>query len=169
MLRPATAADVPAAAALIEEGFASYEAFRLPGWAPPADPMPGLASRLAEGWGVMATDGAGVVGFGAFEQARAQAREGPPVPGLAHVWAIFVTEPHWGTGVATRLLSAVTEEAARQGYREARLFSAALQRRARAFYAREGWSERGEPFPVEAIGLDMIELRRPLPGSSAVA
>jgi GNAT superfamily N-acetyltransferase len=162
MIRRATPADGPAAEAVVREGFASYRAFGIPGWEPPAEPMHGMAERLAAGWGVVAEDDGAVVGFGAFEQAREGPREGPPVPGLAHVWAIFVSQTHWGRGVAPTLLAAVTGEAARQGYAEARLFTPALQRRARAFYAREGWSERGTPIHVEALGLDMVELRRPL-------
>jgi GNAT superfamily N-acetyltransferase len=162
MLRPATLDDVPAAYAVVREGFASYRSFGVPGWEPPHEPMHEMDARLAAGWGVVAEDADAVVGFGAFEQARAGPREGPEVPGLAHVWAIFVRETHWGAGVATALLEAVTAEIAGRGYAEARLFTPALQARARRFYAREGWTERGEPFAVEALGLDMVELRRPL-------
>ncbi|MCW2991246.1 MAG: family N-acetyltransferase [Solirubrobacterales bacterium] len=162
MLRPATAADVPAAEALVREGFGSYRAFGIPGWEPPEEPMRGMAERLAGGWGTVYDERGSVVGFGAFQQATEGAREGADVPGLAHVWAIFVRETHWGAGVARALLAAVTDEASGRGYREARLFTPALQARARRFYAREGWTEVGEPFAVELLGLDMVELRRPL-------
>ena len=162
MLRPVTLDDVPAAKEVVREGFASYRSFGIPGWEPPEDPMHEMDERVANGWGVVAEEDGAIVGFGAFEQARESAREGPEVPGLAHVWAIFVRETHWGTGVARALLAAVTAEIARQGYEEARLFTPALQARARRFYAREGWTEVGEPFAVEALGLDMVELRRPV-------
>lgn len=153
---------MPAADAVVREGFASYRSFGIPGWEPPAEPMPELDVRLANGWGVVAEDGGEIVGFGAFSQARASAMEGPPLPGLAHVWAIFVRETHWGAGIANALLAAVTAEIARQGYAEARLITPALQARARRFYAREGWREVGEPFAAEALGLDVVELRRPV-------
>jgi GNAT superfamily N-acetyltransferase len=162
MLRPATTEDAAAALAVVREGFASYRSFGIPGWEPPAEPMHDMELRLAGGWGAVVEEDGEVVGFGAFEQAREELREGPEIPGLAHVWAIFARETHWGAGVATALLAAVTAEAARQGFAEARLFTPALQARARRFYAREGWSERGEPFAVEPLGLDMVELRRPL-------
>lgn len=162
MLRPATPVDVPAAEALMREGFASYRTFGIPGWEPPDEPTHGLAERLEAGWGTVATDAGQIVGFGAFGQALEGARSGSEIPGLAHVWAIFVRETHWGAGVATAVLAAVTGEARRQGYAEARLFTPALQARARRFYAREGWSERGTPMWVEVLGLDMVELRRPL-------
>lgn len=123
--------------------------------------MHGIDERLANGWGVVAEDDGVIVGLGAFEPAREEVREGALMPGLAHVWAIFVRETHWGVGIATALLATVTAEIARQGYAEARLYTPALQARARRFYAREGWRELGEPFAVEALGLDMVELRRP--------
>ena len=47
-----------------------------------------------------------------------------------------------------------------QGFTEARLYTPALQARARRFYAREGWTERGESFWVGELGLDLVELRR---------
>lgn len=162
MLRPATVEDVPAAKDVVREGFASYRSFGILGWEPPEDPMHEMEARVAGGWAVVAEDAGAIVGIGAFEQAREGVREGPELPGLAHVWAIFVRETHWGTGVARALLEAVTAEIARRGFAEARLFTPALQARARRFYAREGWTEAGEPFAVEALGLDMVELRRPL-------
>lgn len=162
MLRRATAADVPEALEVIREGFASYRAFGIPGWQPPEEPMHGMDERLADGWGVVAEDDGRIAGFGAFEQALERVREGPEIPGLAHVWAIFVRETHWGAGIAGALLAAVVGEARRQGYAAARLNTPALHARARRFYAREGWSERGEPVHVEALGLDMVELFRPL-------
>jgi GNAT superfamily N-acetyltransferase len=111
---------------------------------------------------VVAEERGEVVGVGAFEPAREPPRHGPHVDGLAHVWAIFVTESRWGTGVAAALLDAVTAEMAGRGYREARLFTPAAHARARRFYAREGWAERGEPVPVPELRLDMVELRRAL-------
>jgi hypothetical protein len=58
------------------------------------------------------------------------------------------------------VLGALVAEIRRQGYSEARFFTPALQTRARAFYAREGWREVSGPMWVEALGLDVVELRR---------
>lgn len=160
MLRPATIEDVPAAKEVVREGFASYRAFGIPGWEPPEEPLNEVEARLAGGWGAVVEEDGEIVGFGAFEQARESAREGPEVPGLAHVWAVFVRERHWGTGAASVLLEAVTAEITRRGFAEARLYTPARQARARRFYGREGWREIGEPSAVDALGLDMVELRR---------
>lgn len=161
-LRSATTDDAEAGWGLMREGFEHYRSFGIEGYAPPEQPVEDFAARLgARGaWGTVAVDGGAVVGIGAFEPAREQPREGPLVEGLAHVWAIFVAGTHWGTGAGTALLGAVTGEIHRQGYAEARLFTPARHARARRFYAREGWTERGEPFAVAELGLDMVELRR---------
>jgi hypothetical protein len=45
-------------------------------------------------------------------------------------------------------------------FRDARLYVAASQGRARAFYAREGWREVTTPFHVGKLGLDLVEMRR---------
>jgi GNAT superfamily N-acetyltransferase len=110
----------------------------------------------------VAEDDGAIVGFGAGEQALEGIVDGPRIPGLAHVWAVFVSERLWGRGVASALLAAVVDEARGRGFTEARLNTPVLQARARRFYGREGWSEVGEPIHVEALGLDMIELRRAL-------
>jgi GNAT superfamily N-acetyltransferase len=162
-LRTATADDAPAGHALMTEGFEHYRTFGVAGYRPPADPPEKFAERLAAdgAWGVVAEAGGRIVGIGAFEPARTGVVEGELVPGLAHVFAIFVTEPSWGDGTATALLAAVHAEIARRGYAEARLFTPAPHGRGRRFYAREGWREVAE-IHVEALGLDMVELRRPV-------
>lgn len=162
MLRPAGPQDAAAAHAVARAGMSTYTAFAGPGWTPPADTPEMIAARLARGWGVLAEHRGEAVGFGAAEAAREQSRAGALVPGLAHVWAIFVAEAHWGTGLAARLLTAVLDEAAGRGFAEARLHTPALQARARRFYAREGWRETGGPQWVAATGLDLVELRRDL-------
>ena len=39
----------------------------------------------------------------AFEAARETPLEGPLIEGLAHIWAVFVSPSHWGTGTAPRI------------------------------------------------------------------
>lgn len=164
MLRPPVPSDEAAITAVTLAGFETYRAFAGDDWSPPTDMVDaGVTQRLQRpgGWGVVATDDGAVVGFGAFEPAR-DGPDGPLIDGLAHVWAVFAAPSHWGTGVAAEILGALTAEMARGGFPEARLFTPAGQTRARRFYAREGWTEHGEPIWVEALGLDVVELRRPL-------
>jgi GNAT superfamily N-acetyltransferase len=112
---------------------------------------------------VVAVDVDAIVGFAAYEPAREETDEGfagPLIPGLAHVWAVFVAESHWGQGVATRLLAALTDHIRTAGFVQARLYVAAGQTRARAFYTREGWQDATQPFMVEKLGLELVEMRR---------
>jgi GNAT superfamily N-acetyltransferase len=90
----------------------------------------GATKRLArEGsYGVVAVDVDAIVGFAAYEPAREETDAGfagPLIPGLAHVWAVFVAESHWGHSVATRLLAALTDHIRR----EARARDSSLQAR----------------------------------------
>jgi GNAT superfamily N-acetyltransferase len=167
-IRAVTSADIPGAHHVVTAGFASYATFAPPGWEPPPDMgAEGLAERLArEGaYGIVAVEEDEVVGFAAYGPAREETDEGfvgPLLPGLAHVWAVFVAESYWGRGLARRLLAALTDHIRDAGYAGARLYVAAGQARARAFYAREGWREATEPFLVEKLGLEVLEMRRSL-------
>ena len=161
-IRPATAADADAAQAVCERGFATYERFGVEGYRPPMETAHDLRARLLNGWGAVAEHDRAVVGFAAAEAAREEVRTGALVPGLAHVWAVFVDEAHWGDGTAAALLAAVTAEGRSRGFTEGRLYTPALQERARRFYAREGWTEQGPPELVEHLGLELVELRAPL-------
>jgi len=125
----------------------------------------GVTRRLARdgSHGVVAVDADAVVGFAACEPAREETDEGftgPLIPSLAHVWAVFVAESHWGRGVGTLLLADLTDHIRTAGFAQARLYVAAGQTRARTFYAREGWRDATEPFMVEKLGLELIEMRR---------
>ena len=163
-LRPATAADAEAAHAVCRRGLAVYERFGVPDYRPPTETEHDLRARLAIGWGCVAEHEGAVIGFAAAEAAREEVRTGPLVPGLAHVWAVFVDEPRWGDGTAGALLRAVGAEGRARGFTEGRLFTPALQARARRFYAREGWTEQGPPELVEHLGLELVELRARLRG-----
>jgi GNAT superfamily N-acetyltransferase len=92
------------------------------------------------------------------------ANAGRPVdePDLAHFRNLFVRRDHWGTGLARELHARAVAEARRRGFREMRLFAAAGQARARRFYEREGWVQRGEPVYDPAPDLVMVEYRLPL-------
>jgi GNAT superfamily N-acetyltransferase len=164
--RRATLDDVPALAETVRQGFATYAGFSPSGWEPP-DPeieAAGIIDRLslADAWCVIAHDGPEVAGHVAFIAAREASGDRRPIPGLAHLWMLFIREPWWGSGLAPRLHAMAIAEAGARGYRSMRLYTPARQERARAFYEREGWSTDGVTRFEAMIALDLVEYRRAL-------
>ena len=94
-------------------------------------------------------------------QHPAVAAHGAPRPrGLAaHFRNLFVAKEHWGSGLAKTLHDASVEEARRRGFEQMRLFTPAEHARARRFYEREGWLQRGEPFDEPRLGMALVEYR----------
>jgi GNAT superfamily N-acetyltransferase len=165
-IRPGTLDDVAVLAETLQVGFEGYRAFAPRGWKPPeptiersriADrlPLPDAWCRIAEAAGEPA-------GHVAILAAREQAGDRALVPGLAHLWMLFVREPWWGTGLAARLHGLALEEAAARGYQAMRLYTPARHARARAFYEREGWTTDGLETLEPMIGLDLVTYRRSL-------
>jgi ribosomal protein S18 acetylase RimI-like enzyme len=68
----------------------------------------------------------------------------PLVPGLAHLWQLFVQPEWWGRGVAPLLHDAALAEMRLRGYERARLFTPSSHARARRFYERREWLRVGE-------------------------
>ena len=79
-----------------------------------------------------------------------------------HMRNLFVDADRWGGGLATALHDAGVGAAAQRGFTAMRLFVATGQARARGFCAREGWREAGPPFFEPALGLELVEMRRPV-------
>src|SRR3954451_520990 len=162
-LRRITPEDAHAAHEVTMAGFRTYHAFAPRGWQPPDDMgAEGATRRLARGGrpGGVAVGDHALVRVAACEPAREETDDGfagPAIPELAHVWAVFVAESHWGRGVGTLLLADLTDHIRTAGFVQARLYVAAGQTRARAFYVREGWRNATEPFMVEKLGLELIE------------
>ena len=106
----------------------------------------------------------GQVGFGPGWERRADdvpdelGDDRPLVPGLAHLWHLFVLPQWWGTEVARKLHELALAEMREQGYERTRLFTPSLHARARRFYERRGWSAVDEQHNSE-LGLDMTEYR----------
>ena len=151
------------------EGFATYREFTGPEWEPP--PAEGERDRIAarlsdpDAWAALALVGEQVAGHVAFTPARersaadlGQGDERPLVPGMAHLWQLFVRTRWWGEGVAPLLHERCLEEMRERGYRRARLFTPARQARARAFYERRGWRAIDEQ-PNAELGFDIAEYR----------
>jgi ribosomal protein S18 acetylase RimI-like enzyme len=165
-IRPATLADVPVLSETVRQGFDGYRAFLPPGWEPPASEFEEarITERLGleDTWCQIALDGAEVAGHVAFLAAREQTNERPVIPGLAHLWMLFIRERWWGSGLAPHLLRLAVAEAAVRGYVTMRLFTPAGQARARAFYEREGFTVAGDPRWEPMLAFDLVEYRRDL-------
>src|SRR5215207_7741944 len=98
-IRPATLADVPVLAETVGQGFEGYRAFLPAGWEPPAEEFEHarITARLAleDTWCRIAFAGDEPAGHVAFLAAREQTGGRPVIPGLAHLWMLFVREPWW--------------------------------------------------------------------------
>lgn len=165
--RPATPEDGAAIAALVVASIRAYVWFAPEGWEPPGDDAEREVTQELErrlggsAFGFVAVDGGALAGVATMLPA-AEASKPHPDPALAHLWCLFVTEPHWGTGLATRLHGDAIAAAAARGFTAARLFTPAGQTRSRRFYEREGWATVAGPFYDDRIGFDVVEYRRPL-------
>ena len=165
-LRQAGPEDAETLAETVRLGFASFRAWAGPEFDPP--PATLEAPRIREGlelpsaWAVLALAGGEPAGHVAITQAREREEPRPEIPGLAHLWMLFVRPPWWGSGLASRLNGLAVEQAARRGYRAMRLHTPAGNERARAFYEREGWRTDGIAIPEPRLGLDLLEYRRDL-------
>jgi GNAT superfamily N-acetyltransferase len=122
--------------------------------------QPDVWCRLAESDGVP-------VGYVVLTAGWTREEPREPIEGLAHIWHIFVLPGWWGSGVAGRLLGDAMAEAARLGYRDARLWTPRDNGRARAFYRREGWRESGAERYAADVDLALVEYRLTLPGLSS--
>ena len=162
-MRRASVGDAEALARCVVAGVADYPAFAPPGWSGPTYEEE-LAHHRADlrqehFHCIIAERGGAVVGQITIVPAALAAN---PVddPALGHVRNLFVDRAQWGSGLAGRLHRAALAGARERGFTELRLFVAAGQARARAFYEREGWRAAGDPFDDPVPGLLMVEYRR---------
>ncbi len=159
--RRATAADLDAVLADVQAGFDSYVQFAPAGWRPP-DFQTDRARSLElltepSTWALIAVRGREPIGHVAFFPGRQRVAdepaghwsERPLIPGLAHLWQLFVMPEHWGRGVGARLHDAATAEMRTRGYGRARLFTPSQHVRARKFYERRGWGAGGDEWNPE--------------------
>ena len=163
--------DIDAILDNVHTGFDTYTEFAPAGWSPPnvraerertldvlADPT--TAVVVAE------VDGAFAGHFG-----LTPARERPgggatakdwrtrlAIPGMVHLWQLFVLPRWWGTGVAGVLHREFIAEATARGYGHGRLYTPAAHERARRFYEHRGWRSHSEQLNPE-LGLALAEYR----------
>jgi GNAT superfamily N-acetyltransferase len=166
--RRATADDVDTLLAHVQAGFDSYREFAPAGWmAPDVRSNRGLTVELLRDpgtWGLLAIDGADPAGHVAFFAGRERREPHSPgdwwprpvIPGLAHLWQLFVLPGWWGRGVAPLLHDAALVEMRARGYERGRLYTPTAHRRARRFYERRGWTAADESWNSE-LGLELIE------------
>jgi GNAT superfamily N-acetyltransferase len=166
--RLATAHDVDAIIALFSAGVETYREFAPPGWEPPDPDRDNTRDILADSqtWAMLAVVDGVPVGHASFTPARERGpgeaagswRERPLIPGLAHLWQLFVLQRWWGTGVADELHRAGVAEMREHGYERARLYTPTAQARARRFYERRGWTAVDEQQNTD-FGLPLTEYR----------
>ena len=160
-VRAATPADADAVLRFLTDGLRAFRDFA-PGWEPPPDEADSLLAtewllRHADCWFVIAEDETGHAGQCGFHPAHTERMmRGDPIPGLAHFWQLCVRRDLWGTGLADELHAAAVAEIPARGYERARLFTPAVQARARRFYEARGWRASGRS--VGGFGTPPLEL-----------
>jgi ribosomal protein S18 acetylase RimI-like enzyme len=144
ILRPATADDVPAIAAVFHQGWHDVHPGRVPdGLTERRTPeafFDRVTARVAETdeTTVAEVDGR-VVGFVMVHDDEAE--------------QVYVDRDFRGTSVASLLLSEAERQIAAAGHDEAFLVVVRGNERAQAFYARQGWVDEGDyDYPVTALG-----------------
>ena len=165
--RSPSLADLDALVGHVQVGFESYVEFAPDGWRPPSVGREWMAELVADPatWARLAQVGGRSVGHVAFFPARERVpddrrhwHERPLIPGVAHLWQLFVLPAWWGRGVAPHLHAAAVTEMSARGFQQARLYTPSAHERARRFYERRGWSAHDELWNDD-LGLALTEYR----------
>ena len=104
---------------------------------------------------LVAETGGVVVGFAAYGRERPS----PEQCGAGELGAINLDPHHWGKGIGRSLLREVMVALSSLGYREAILWVAPENMRARSLYEREGWRDDGAVGTAEVLGVTVTEMR----------
>jgi putative acetyltransferase len=148
ILRPATADDVEAIAAVFHQGWHDVHPGRVPdGLTERRTPeafVDRVTARVAETDETTVADVDGrVAGFVMVHDDEAE--------------QVYVDRDFRGTTVATLLLTEAERQIAAAGHDVAFLVVVRGNERAQAFYARQGWTDEGDvDYPVQALGEDFI-------------
>jgi GNAT superfamily N-acetyltransferase len=162
-LRPATRADL---AALVVLSRRCAESQRQ--WAGPDLPMPSEEAeelawelRLARSgaWVTVAVDDDAaddaILGACALAGASVAPEDRTPVPGLAHVSALFVDPAHWRRGIARALLGAAEAAMRAEGYDRVQLWTLEGSP-AERLYTALGWERDGRRDVFAPMGLPTV-------------
>jgi GNAT superfamily N-acetyltransferase len=168
--RPARAADGSAIGELMRACDETYVSFTPAGWSPPPV-VPDWHVRMEDAgrWSRVAVDAAGaVVGFVSFRQARSLdppgGPAGEPVPGVAHVGALFVHPSRWREGIASALLARAEAAMLEGGYGRAQLWTP-RGAPAERFYRARGWDPDGRSSFHDWLGLPVVGYAKVLAAS----
>jgi GNAT superfamily N-acetyltransferase len=162
--RPAAPGDEPALAALIAACDETYREFAPPGWEPPPPgrELDRWRGRITDGswWTRVAGEPGGrIVGLVCFTQAVVERADGTrslePVPGRAHISAVFTHPDRWREGVASGMLASAEEAMRAAGYAEAQLWTPE-QAPARHFYEATGWVHDGRRQWLAEIAMPIV-------------
>lgn len=163
-LRPATRDDLRALTVLTRRCDASHRA-----WAGEDLPLPSEEGeelewelRLArtDAWVRVAVEddghgGEAIVGVLAFARGQVSREDPTPVPGLAHVSALFVDPDHWRRGIARTLLDAADAAMRAAGYDRAQLWTLEGSP-AERLYTALGWRRDGRRDVFAPMGLATV-------------
>jgi GNAT superfamily N-acetyltransferase len=166
--RAATAGDIGAIAALIAACDESYRSWAPAGWEPPppGSELDRWRGRITDGtwWTRVAVERSGrIVGLVCFTQAVIQhAARSPdgtpalePIPGRAHVSAVFTHPDRWREGIAACLLELAEDAMRTEGYREVQLWTPSAAP-ARRFYETVGWVHDGRAQWLAELSLPIV-------------
>ena len=163
-VRAAAPGDERSIAAMIGACDETYRSWAPADWEPPP---PG---RELERWRGRLTDGSSwtrialepdgrVAGITCFGQAMTWIQEddraGEPIPGRAHVSAVFTHPDRWREGIAAALLAVAEDQMRAEGYREVQLWTP-RDAPARHFYEASGWRHDGREQWSEDLGLALV-------------
>jgi GNAT superfamily N-acetyltransferase len=161
-LRPATRADLRALVALSRRCDESQREWAGPDLPMPAEDAEELAweLRLARtgAWVTVAVDDGDdgvVLGACALAGASVAPDDRTPVPGLAHVSAVFVDPAHWRRGIARALLGAAEDAMRAAGYDRAQLWTLEGSP-AERLYTALGWERVGRRDVFAPMGLPTV-------------
>jgi GNAT superfamily N-acetyltransferase len=165
-LREGARHDLSAMADNLEAGFISYKSWADATWEPPSrvEMLLGMMQRFQH-------DGSwSFVGFADHEPAghvtaRPEVDEhDAPRAVVARLTHLFLRRDYWGSGLADLLHERMLASMRERGYTSACLWTPSGASRARAFYARHGWTPTGELEPASNfLGLELMEYVLELP------
>jgi len=156
-LRPADRADLDGIVGVVLRSTATFAAWAPPTWRPPLveleraywwDRLPGDHSRRT----LVAVGGTGAVGVASWAQAVETRGHLVPVPGLAHLSALFVVPERWREGIASALLARAEAGMREGGYGRAELWTP-REGPGGPFYDGRGWRADGQEEASDLLGL----------------